>query len=93
MQSNNHHIDIGFSNNLITQLNNTQYIPLYFRQEQHGDYHDMATPCNDEFVDILDIVERGKYNNYVKDTLVYPTKKQSIFDIIKSMLKVLIDEE
>jgi hypothetical protein len=53
----------------------------------------MATPCNDEFVDLLDIVERGKYNRYVKDNIVHPTKKQSIFDVISTMLKVFIDEE
>ena len=93
MQSNNHHIEIGFSNNLIAQLNNTSYIPLYFTQEQRPNYHDMVSPCNDEFVDLLDIVERGKYNRYVKDNLVQPTKKQSIFEVISSMLKVLIDEE
>jgi hypothetical protein len=94
MQSNSHHIDIGFSNNLISQMNNTHNgIPLYFSKEQRTNYHDMATPCNDEFVDLLDIVERGKYNRYVKDNIVHPTKKQSIFDVISTMLKVFIDEE
>lgn len=93
MQSNSHAIDIGFSNNLIAQLNNTPFIPLYFTQEQRYNYHDMVSQCNDEFVDLLDIVERGKYNRYVKDNLVQPTKKQSIFEVISSMLKVLIDEE
>ena len=93
MQANNHHIEIGFSNNLINQLNNTPYIPLYFTQEQRPNYHYMVSPCNDEFVDLLDIVERGKYNSYVKDKLVQPTKKQSIFDVISSMLKVFIDDE
>jgi hypothetical protein len=94
MQSNNYHIDIGFSNHLITQLNNTHHgIPLYFTQEQRPNYHDMVSPSNDEFVDLLDILERGKYNSYVKDKLVHPTKKQSIFDVISSVIKVLIDEE
>ena len=93
MQSTSHSIEIGFSNNLINQLNNTPYIPLYFTQEQRYNYHDMVAPCNDEFVDLLDIVERGKYNRYVKDNLVQPTKKQSILDVISTMLKVLIDEE
>jgi len=93
MQSTSHSIEIGFSNNFVNQLNNTPYIPLYFKQEHRPNYHDMANPSNDEFVDLLDIVERGKYNRYVKDNLVHPTKKQSIFDVISSMLKVLIDEE
>ena len=93
MQSTSHSIEIGFSNNLINQLNNTPYIPLYFAKEQRPNYHDMVAPSNDEFVDLLDIVERGKYNRYVKDNLVHPTKKQSIFDVISSMLKVFIDEE
>ena len=93
MQSTSHAIDIGFSNHLINHLNNTPYIPLYFAQEHRNNYHDMASPCNDEFVDLLDIVERGKYNRYVKDNLVQPTKKQSMFNVISSMLKVLIDEE
>jgi hypothetical protein len=53
----------------------------------------MVAPTNDEFVDLLDILERGKYNSYVKDKLVHPTKKQSIFDVILSVIKVLIDEE
>jgi hypothetical protein len=92
MQSNSHTIDIGFSNNFVNQLNNTPFIPLYFTQQRYN-YHDMATPCNDEFVDLLDIVERGKYNRYVKDNLVHPTKKQGIFDVISTILKVLIDEE
>ena len=93
MQSNSHAIDIGFSNNLINKLNNTKYVPLYFTKETRPDYHDLVSPCNDEFVDLLDIVERGKYNRYVKDNIVHPTKKQSIFEVISSMLKVFIDEE
>ena len=91
MQANSHQVDIGFSNNLINQLNRTQFIPLYFTQEQRNIYDDIQG--NDEFVDILDILERGKYNSYVKDNLVYPTKKQTIFNIISTMIKVLLVEE
>jgi hypothetical protein len=93
MLSTNHSIDIGFSNSFVNRMNNSTIIPLYFTQEQRYTYRDMVAPSNDEFVDLLDIVERGKYNRYVKDNIVHPTKKQSIFDVISSVLKILIDEE
>lgn len=94
MLSPSHSIDIGFTNSFINNLNNSTIIPLYFTQEQHAhhSHQSLYKPITEEYVDLLDIVERGHLTESVREKLLYPTKKQGFFHSIIAVIKELVEE-
>ena len=91
MLSTGHSIEIGFSNSLINHMNNSMIIPLYFTPEQHRQ-QSLYKPITEEFVDLLDIVERGHLTDTVREKLLYPAKKQGFFHSIIAVIKELVEE-
>jgi hypothetical protein len=92
MLSTSHSIDIGFSNSFVNRMNNSTIIPLYFTQEQHVQ-QSLYKPITEEYVDLLDIVERGHLTDSIREKLLSPTKKQGFFHSIIAVIKELIEED
>jgi len=92
MLSPSHSIDIGFSNSFVNRMNHSTIIPLYFTPEQHLQ-QSLYKPITEEYVDLLDIVERGHLTESVREKLLSPTKKQGFFHSIIAVIKEFVEED